>query len=78
MEANEIYKHYNIKLNIPPVYIGCHKLCNRVSTSIGIPYMKRILGKKRTYALIQSALESKQQSITVKLRSGGKLRFYAK
>jgi len=75
---NQIYRHYNIKLNIPPVYIGCHKLCDRVSTSIGIPGLTKRLGKKRTAQLIEAALQSKEQVIIVKLRNGGKLRFYSK
>jgi len=75
---NDIYKHFNIKLNVPPVYIGCHKLCNRISTSVGIPYLNRIMGKKRTAELLTDVLDSKQDKVVRKLRSGGTLTFYAK
>jgi len=73
-----IYKHFNIKLNVPPVYIGCYKMCNRISTSVGIPYLNRILGKKRTFAMLNEVMASKEDKIVRKLRSGGKLTFYAK
>jgi len=78
MNPNEIYRHFNIKLNVPPVYIGCHKLAGRISTSVGIPYLNRVLGKKRTAELLTDVLASKQDKVVRKLRSGGKLTFYAK
>lgn len=77
-QLNQVYKHFNIKINIPPVYIGCHKLADRVSTSCGIPMLNKLLGKKRTQALIQAAMQSKGDKYEVKLRGGGKLRFYSK
>jgi len=73
-----IYRHFNIKLNQPPVYIGCHKLCDRVSTSIGIPALTKLVGKERAAVLIEGALNSQEQVIVIKLRNGGKLRFYSK
>lgn len=76
--SKAVYRHYNIKLNIPPVYIGCHKLADRISTSIGIPYMNRIFGKKRTAILLEAAMNYNEQVYTIKLRGGGRLRFYAK
>jgi len=75
---NDIYKHFNIKLNVPPVYIGCHKLADRISTSVGIPYLNRILGKKRTAELLNEVMASKEDKVVRKLRRGGKITFYSK
>lgn len=68
---NNIYRHFNIKLNQPPVYIGCHKLCDRVSTSIGIPALTKLVGKKRALSIINRVMDSKDDVIVVKLRGGG-------
>lgn len=81
MEINQqyIYKHWNIKVNIPPEYIGCHKLCDRISTSVGLPYLRKHLkGTKLLETILNAAMTSPEQSHTYKLRNGGKIRLYAK
>jgi len=79
MNPQYIYKHWNIKINIPPEYIGCHKLCDRVSTSIGLPYLtKHLKGTKLLTDILNDAMTSKQQYHEYKLRNGGKIRLYAK
>lgn len=75
----EITKNWNIKLNIPPVYIGCHKLAPRVSTSLGMTALRKtITDTKRLSKMLDKVMNSKDDCVTFKLRNGGKLRFYAK
>lgn len=75
----EITKHWNIKLNIPPTYIGCHKLAPRVSTSLGMTALRKtITDKNRLKKMLEKVMNSKEDVVVFKLRNGGKLRFYAK
>lgn len=77
--SRDITYNFNIKLNMPPVYIGCYKIQDRISASLGVTGLyKAISNKNMVDKMITKAMESKTDKVEFPLRRGGTVRFYVR